>query len=145
MPFMINFWWSCPTNFKNEFSKNFVFTWFSSPKIAHKKIPTENYRKFSLISMVFLLLSFNFWPKSPNSWCLFWINDSQSMNPCLVCQVIWWSIFYQIHGPNLDLRVNSDWSVLRLAFRRNDLKTISKRFRNGSKRFRGTLTRGYSS
>ena len=53
MPFMINFWWSCPTNFKNEFSKNFVFTWFSSPKMAHKKIPTENYRKFSLISMLF--------------------------------------------------------------------------------------------
>ena len=54
MPFMINFWWSCPTNLKNEFSKNFFFTWFSSPKIAPKKIPTENYRKFSLISMLFL-------------------------------------------------------------------------------------------
>ena len=39
-----------------------------------------------------LLLSFNFLLKALNSWCLFWIHDSWSVNPCLVCHVSWWSI-----------------------------------------------------
>ena len=83
MPFMINFWWSCPTNLKNEFSKNVFFTWFSSPKIAPKKIPTENYRKFSLISMLllwFLTLEF--------TWFQFWAFDQSRVRQICNAEII---------------------------------------------------------